>query len=55
MHGAKIKEPSKIQFIDDDYDGDPESLKHLSEKERQRRTDSLMEKHKQIFKDGNLG
>lgn len=54
MHGAKIKEPAKPLQIDD-YDGDPDSLKHLSADERQQRTDELMEKHKKIFMDGKIG
>ena len=54
LHGAKIKEAPKVQQVDD-YDGDPESLKHLSEAERQKRTDDLMAKHMQVFKGGTLG
>lgn len=54
LHGAKIKEAPKTKRIDE-YDGDPESLKHLSTDERQQRTDDLMAKHKQIFMDGKIG
>jgi hypothetical protein len=54
MHGAKIQEPAK-PFQIDDYDGDPDSLSHLSAEERQQRTEALMEKHMRIFKDGRIG
>jgi len=55
LHGAKPKkQPLAVTSSQIDYNGDPDSLEHMSQEKKEALTEQMMAEHKKMFEKTGL-